>query len=59
MNISMTAISAALCLVTMGKLNGVREGTIVAAFLVGYIIRVYHGLFTQWEQVILPKKAYQ
>ena len=58
-DVSMTAISAVLCLVTMGKLNGVREGTIVAAFLVGYIIRVYHGLFTHWEQVVLPKKAYQ
>jgi len=40
------AISVIICLIFLGTLVGVREGSIIAAFLVGYIIKGY-------------KKAYQ
>ena len=35
----MTVIAAILSFVFMGKLVGVREGTIIAALLVGFIVR--------------------
>lgn len=37
---SMAVIAAALSFVFAGKLNGVREGTIIAALLVGFIARL-------------------
>lgn len=39
------ALSAVICLVFLGKLDGVREGSIIAAFAVGSIIKVYNKLF--------------
>lgn len=39
------ALSAVICLVVLGRLEGVREGSIVAAILVGNIIKVYSKLF--------------
>lgn len=39
------ALSAVICLVFLGKLEGVREGSIIAAFAVGSIIKVYNKLF--------------
>lgn len=39
------ALSAVICLVFLGKLQGVREGSIIAAFAVGSIIKVYNKLF--------------
>ena len=36
------AVSAVICLVFLGKLEGVREGSIVAAIAVGNIIKLYH-----------------
>lgn len=39
------ALSALICLVFLGKLQGVREGSIIAAFAVGSIIKVYNKLF--------------
>lgn len=39
------AVSAILCLVFFGKLIGVREGSIVAAVLIGNIIRIYNKIF--------------
>lgn len=39
------AVSAILCLVFFGKLIGVREGSIVAAVLIGNIIRMYNKIF--------------
>lgn len=38
---SMTIIAGVLSIVFFGKLNGVREGTIVAALLVGFIARLF------------------
>ena len=39
------ALSALICLVFLDKLQGVREGSIIAAFAVGSIIKVYNKLF--------------
>ena len=39
------ALSAVICLVFLGKLQGVREGSIIAALAVGSIIKVYNKLF--------------
>lgn len=39
------ALSALICFVFLGKLQGVREGSIIAAFAVGSIIKVYNKLF--------------
>ena len=38
-------ISALICLVFLGRLQGVREGSIIAAVLVGSIIKVYNRIF--------------
>lgn len=40
-DITMTIISFVLCLVFVGGLNGIREGTVIAALLVGNIVRLY------------------
>ncbi len=38
-------ISAGICLIWIGKLQGVREGSIIAALLVGTIIKWYNAIF--------------
>lgn len=38
-------ISAVLCMIFFGKLIGVREGSIVAAVLIGNIIKLYNKIF--------------
>lgn len=38
-------ISAVICLLFIGKLQGVREGSVIAAILVGTIIKWYNMLF--------------
>ncbi|MBQ9198824.1 MAG: hypothetical protein IJ141_05255 [Lachnospiraceae bacterium] len=38
------AISAVICLIFLGKLQGVREGSIIAAILVGNIIKLYETM---------------
>lgn len=40
-DVSMTVIAAVLSFVFQGRLNGVREGTVVAAILVGFIARLF------------------
>lgn len=40
-DVSMTVIAAVLSFVFQGQLNGVREGTVVAAILVGFIARLF------------------
>lgn len=46
-------VSAAVCLIFIGKLKGVREGSIIAAILVGNIIRIYNCAFDK----LTKKKA--
>ncbi len=41
------AVSAAICLVFIGKLSGVREGSIIAAVAVGNIIKLYNLIFAK------------
>ena len=38
-------IAAVICLVFLGRLEGVREGSIFAAIAVGSIIKFYNGIF--------------
>ena len=38
-DVSMTAVAAVLSLIFMSRLSGVREGTVIAALLVGFIAR--------------------
>ena len=39
------AVAAAICFIFLGKLEGVREGSIIAAVVVGNIIKGYNWLF--------------
>lgn len=45
-----------ICLVFVGKLEGVREGSIIAAILIGNIIKLYNYLFSRFR-VKTPKTA--
>lgn len=38
-------VAAAICFIFIGKLEGVREGSIIAAVLIGNIIKIYNRLF--------------
>ncbi|MEI3503948.1 MAG: cytidylate kinase family protein [Anaerovoracaceae bacterium] len=40
-DVTMTLSAAALCLIFLGELTGVREGSIIAAVLIGNIMRMY------------------
>ena len=41
------SIAAVLCLVFLGRLEGVREGSIFAAVAVGSMIKVYNGIYNK------------
>lgn len=47
-------ISAVLGICFLGGLKGVREGSIIAAVLIGNIIRGYNAI---WDKFVAPKKA--
>jgi uncharacterized membrane protein YczE len=51
-DVSMTVIAAVLSFLFFGKLQGVREGTIVAAILVGMIARTFGKLLAFVPQMI-------
>ena len=55
---SMTIIAGALSIAFFGKLNGVREGTIVAALLVGFIARLF-GKHLEFIKPYLFPEEYQ
>lgn len=46
------AVSAVICLIFIEKLEGVREGSIIAAVLVGSIIKLYNNIYDK----IMDKK---
>ncbi len=48
--------AAVICLVFIGKLEVVREGSIIAAILIGNIIKLYNYLFSRFR-VKTPKTA--
>ena len=39
------AMAAVICLVFLGRLEGVREGSVIAALVIGTIIKLYNALF--------------
>ena len=51
-DVSMTVIAAGLSVCLQGKLSGVREGTIIAAVLVGFIARQI-GRKLEWLSAVL------
>lgn len=54
-DVSMSILAGITCIVFLGKLEGVREGTLIAAFLVGYIIKKYQSWFKPAVLKILPE----
>lgn len=52
---SMTVIAGVLSFIFFGKLNGVREGTIVAALLVGFIARLFGKYLSFIKPYIFPE----
>lgn len=46
-------VSAIICVIFLGGLKGVREGSIIAAILIGNIIKMYNWI---WKKLILNKK---
>ncbi len=52
---SMTVIAGVLSFIFFGKLNGVREGTIVAALLVGFIARLFGKYLSFVKPYIFPE----
>lgn len=55
---SMTVIAGVLSFLFFGKLNGVREGTIIAALLVGFIARLF-GKHLEFVKPYLFPEEYQ
>ena len=53
---SMAVIAAGLSFLFSGKLNGVREGTIIAALLVGFIARVFGKKLEFIKPVLFPEE---
>jgi uncharacterized membrane protein YczE len=40
-------VAAVICFIFIGKLEGVREGSIIAAVLIGNIIKLYNSLYNK------------
>lgn len=55
-DISMTLTAAALCLIFLHNLNGVREGTIIAALIVGNIVRIFCHKLQRLTEFLLPEE---
>lgn len=53
-DVSMTVIAGVLSFVFAGKLDGVREGTIIAALLVGFIARLFGRFLSFVEPTLFP-----
>lgn len=45
-DLTMAILAAVICLLCLHKLSGVREGTIIAALLVGNLVRLYARIFS-------------
>jgi len=50
-------ISVAICLIFLGGLKGVREGSIIAAVLIGNIIKIYNWLWNKITKKTEVKKS--
>lgn len=53
-DVTMTLSAAALCLIFLGELTGVREGSIIGAILIGNIIRFYSRKFVKLAEFLVP-----
>lgn len=56
-DVSMAVIAAVLSFVFAGRLDGVREGTVIAALLVGFIARLIGKKFAFLKDMIFPETA--
>lgn len=54
-DISMTVIAGILCLIFLHKLEGVREGTIIAALITGNIVKIFTKKLKRLTYLLLPK----
>ena len=54
-DVTMTLTAAALCLIFLRRLEGVREGSIIAALLVGNMIRIYTRVFRKPAAALVPE----
>lgn len=55
-DVSLTVIAAVLSFVFAGKLDGVREGTVIAALLVGFIARLFGRKLSFLETILFARK---
>lgn len=53
-DITMSSVAAILCLFFLGKLTGVREGTLICALTVGNIVRFYTKHLQSFNYFLLP-----
>ena len=56
-DVSMSVIAAVLSFVFAGKLAGVREGTVIAALLVGFIVRLIAKKLAFLKDMIFPESV--
>lgn len=56
-DISMTAIAAILSFLYARQLDGIREGTVIAALLVGFIARLFGRFFAFLSAVLFPEST--
>ena len=56
-DVSMTVIAGGLSLIFAHRLDGVREGTIIAALLVGFIARLFGRLLTFLPVILFPSST--
>ena len=53
---SMTVIAGLISFALFNKINGVREGTVIAAFIVGLIAKFFGRVLIKFTYFLLPKK---
>lgn len=58
-DLSMTIMSAFLCLIFIGELAAVREGTLIAAFFCGTEIKFFNTYFKGLTYLLLPENLIQ
>lgn len=56
-DVTMTVIAAAVSILCESSLHGVREGTVVAAILVGFIARLLRKWLKTWEEKLLNQNS--
>lgn len=54
-DIGMSVIAVIICFIGLHRLAGVREGTIIAAFLVGNLVRIYVRSLKKLSDVMIPE----